>query len=155
MKHLKLTLIMCLAIAGISLTSCSKSNDTKPVTKSNLSLIQGDWYTSGWGGVDGNYFGFNLATGSTTALVTLVGNQPFNFAVGDQMFTGLTLQSNGSYTGMGKYTYGTNNASTGIRAVVITLQNSNTQMTADYPAINASFPEITYIFQKGTVTVLQ
>ena len=154
MKHLKLTLLLCIAVTGFSLTSCSKSSATKPATTASLSLIQGSWYTSGWGGVNGNYFGFNLATGTTTALVNYIGNQPFNFAIGDQMFTNLALQSDGSYTGMGKYTYGTNNASTSTRAVVITLQNNNTQMTADYPAINASFPEIIYIFVKGSVTVL-
>lgn len=130
----------------ITFLSCKKSTTTNPVT--NTGPLNGTWAVSAWGGVNGNPLAFVANTTPKTGVVTQVGSQPFGFAVGDQLFSNITVSGTGTYTCTGKYTYGANNSTSGTRAANLSLQNNGTQLTADYPAISSSFPEIIYIYQK-------
>ena len=141
-----------LALLLVSVFSCTKDNSTK--VTNNLTVISGSWTVSAWGGINGNPLTFSIDATAATGTVTQVGSQPFGFAIGDQLLTNIVYSSSGSYNATGKYTYGPNNATSGTRAAIITLQNSNTQLTIDYPALNSSFPEITYVYQKGTSTTI-
>ena len=49
----------------------------------------------------------------------------------------------GTYSCIGTYSFGTNNGITSTPSDIMTLQN-NIQITNDYPALSASFPEIIY-----------
>ena len=133
---------------------CKKSETTKPKNPANinLSVLEGSWYNSDWGGVSGNYTAFVINDTTATGTVSYAGPESYNFNVGDKMFTNIVYKSAGTYTAQGKYTFGTDNSSTAMRDVNITLQNNNTQLTADYPALNANFPEIIYVFQQGSVS---
>jgi len=105
-------------------------------------------YISAWGGVNNNYLSFSVDPTAATGTVTKVGSQPFNFAIGDKLLTNIIYNAPGRFNATGKFTYGANNSSTKTRAAIITLQNNNTQMTIDYVAIDADFPEIFYVFQQ-------
>jgi hypothetical protein len=107
------------------------------------------WTTPDWGGVADNPLTFNIDATSATGVITAVGSSSFGFAVGDKLFTNITANANGTYSCMGKYTYGTNNSSSSTRSATLSLQNNNTQLTADYPALNSDFPEIIYVYQKS------
>jgi hypothetical protein len=138
---------LCLIIgATLLLFSCSKKSDNNNTPAADP--IVATWTTSAFGGVSSNPLSFKVNSGATTGTVSSVGSSPFGFAVGDQIFTDLKASGAG-YTGMGKYTYGASSENSGTRAVNITLQNNGSQLTADYPAINASFPEIVYVYQKA------
>ena len=141
-----------LLIAIVATFGCKKAASTKPTN--NLSLLNGSWNVSAWGGVAGNYIDFTISESTGIGTVTFLDSQPFGFVVGDKLFTDIVYTSAGKYSATGKYTYGTDNTSSGTRAVILTLQNNNTQLTADYPAINSDFPELIYVFQQGTVTAL-
>jgi len=147
------TAFFFLLIATMATFSCKKSANTKPKTN-NLALLEGGWYSADWGGVNNNYVAFTISDTTASGTVTYSGPQSYNFNVGDKMFTNIVYNSPGTYTAQGKYTYGTDNSSTGMRAVTLSLQNNNTQLTADYPALNADFPEIIYVFQQGQITAL-
>lgn len=128
----------------IAFLSCKKSISPTPAVSTDP--LNGTWTISAWGGVNGNVLKFIANTDLKAGVVTQVGSQSFGFAVGDQLFSNIV--TSGTYTYTGKYTYGTNNTTSGTRACVLSLQNSNTQLTADYPALNSSFPEIIYVYQK-------
>jgi len=148
MKTMFKSLLIIIA-ACITLSACSKKSNVTP-SGGDLGPLYSTWSTPAFGGVNNNALTFAVSSGTTTATITQVGSSPFGFAVGDQIFTNLKASGTG-YTGMGKYTYGSNSQNSGMRAVNITLQNNNTQLTADYPALNSSFPEIIYVYQRVTV----
>lgn len=131
--------------------SCSKHAKPEITPTGNLGAIATNWHTSSWGGVSNNYLIFKIDAATASATVSSVSVQSFGFAAGDKLLTGIKANSDGSFSCTGKYTYGTNSESSGTRPCTITLQNSNTQMTIDYPAINASFPRVVYVYQKGAV----
>jgi len=136
----------------IMLVSCSKKSDTKPA--GDISAVAASWTISAFGGVSGNPLSFSIDKASATGTVTAVGSQPFGFAVGDKIFTGITANGDGTYSAQGKYTYGTGNTSSVYRKCTMSLQNSNTQLTVFYPAINSSFPDITYVYQQSTNVIV-
>jgi hypothetical protein len=151
MKNLKIHILFCLLVIGAAVSSCSKSNNVKPQNTSSLSLLNATWSTSAWGGVANNILAFDIKPDSTNATITQIGNPPFGFVVGETLFTNITATGTGTYSAVGTYTYGTNNSSTSTRSATLTLQNNNTQLTVFYPAINSSFPDLTYVYQKGTI----
>ncbi len=142
------TKFFMIAVGAIMLIASCKKSDTQSGTADALASLNGSWYTSAWGGVNNNSLTFVISSSAATGVITQIGSQTFNFAVGDMLLQNITAGSNGTYNCIGKYTYGTNNQSTSTRAAVLTLQNNNTQLTVDYPALNASFPEIVYVYQK-------
>ncbi len=150
MKHLNKRLLFCILIAVTVFSSCSKSGNAKPQNTTNLSALNGIWSVPAWGGVANNTLAFVIQADSTTGVVSQIGSNPFGFAVGDKIFTNIAVSGTGTYSCTGKYTYGTNSTNSSTRSAVMTLQNNNTQLTVDYPAINSSFPEIIYIYQKTT-----
>ena len=150
MKNLYKTLLI-VALSSV-LASCSKKSDTKPAT-SNLSTVAAEWTTSAWGGVDGNPLNFTIDANTAIGTITYIGQEPFNFSVGDQLYTKITANSDGTFSATGKFTYGQNNATSSTRGCTLSVQNSGTQLTAYYPAITG-FPELTYIYQKGSTVVL-
>jgi len=126
--------------------SCKKS-DKQSTNIDTLVALNATWVNSAYGGVNSNPIKISINSSTGVGTVTSVGSQNFGIAVGDQFFTNITAGSSGTYNAIGEYTYGSS-FQKGTRPVVLSLQNNNTQLTADYPAINASFPEIIYIFQK-------
>jgi len=148
----QICLIMLVATASL-IASCKKDSATAPVKKaSSLSPLSGSWYISEWGGVQNNGFSFSIDTTTMIGTVTQVSSQPFGYTIGDQFLISIVYNAPGRFNATGEYTYGTNNTTKSTRAAILTLQNNNTQLTIDYPAINADFQEITYVFQKGSVT---
>jgi len=147
MKTLYKTLLPVIAVC-IILVSCSKKSDTKPA--GDISALGTSWTVSAFGGVSGNPLSFSISKSTAIGTVTSVGTQPFGFAVGDQIFTNITANSNGTYSAKGKYTFGTNSSSSGTRNCTMSLQNNNTQLTVFYPALNSSVPDITYVYQQST-----
>ena len=144
--------ILIFAFSGM-VASCSKKNDAKPATTNNLSTVATSWTTSAWGGVDGNPLNFTIDANTAVGTITYIGQEPFNFSVGDQLYTKITANSDGTFSATGKYTYGQNNANSSTRGCTLSLQNSGNQLTAYYPAITG-FPALTYIYQKGSTVVL-
>ncbi|MDQ2719981.1 MAG: hypothetical protein M3Z26_09535 [Bacteroidota bacterium] len=136
------------AILLVTFISCKKS-DTKT---QNPGTLNGTWTTTNWGGVSGNVCTWTVSSNATTGLITQLGSQPFNFSTGDQLYFNIAASSAGSYTAMGKYTYGVNNAQSSTRPCTLSLSNNNSTLTADYPPItsgvNAGFGEIVYVYQK-------
>ena len=131
--------------------SCSKHSKTEVTPAGIPDALATTWHTSTWGGVNGNYLVFKIDAATASGTVNIVSVQSFGFAIGDKILTGIKANSDGSFSATGKYTYGTNSESSGTRPCTITLQNNGTQLTIDYPAINAQFPEVVYVYQKGTV----
>ncbi|RZJ77391.1 MAG: hypothetical protein EOO20_28900 [Chryseobacterium sp.] len=86
--------------------------------------------------------------GVGTGVITEIGSSSFGFAVGDEIYRAIGKTGTGTYTALGKYTYGPGNQSSGYRNSILELQNNNTQLKVTQPALNASFPEIIYIYQK-------
>lgn len=134
------------AILLMAFISCKKSDTTK-----QASSLNGTWSTTNWGGVSANVCTWMVSSNATTGVITQLGSQPFNFSVGDQLYSNITASGTGTYNATGKYTYGVNNAQSATRPCTLTLNNSTT-LTADYPPItsgvNAGFGEIIYVFQK-------
>ncbi len=134
------------AILLMAFISCKKSDTAK-----QASTLDGTWSTNMWGGVSGNVCTWMVSSNATTGVITQLGSQPFNFSVGDQLYSNITSSGTGTYNATGKYTYGVNNAQSATRPCTLTLNNSTT-LTADYPPItsgvNTGFGEIIYVFQK-------
>lgn len=139
--------IVCLVLA-----SCSKKSNPKPA--GNISALATSWTVTAWGGVAGNPLSFTINKSTAVGKVTAVGTQPFGFAIGDQIFTNITANGDGTYSAKGKYTYGTNSSSSGTRNCTMSLQNNNTQLTVFYPALNSSFPDVTYIYQQSSTVIV-
>jgi len=154
MKIIYKSLLLLFIATSVTFSSCKKSGTTPKTNNGNLDALSGPWEITAWGGVQGNILNFTVDATAATGTITQVGTQPFGYAVGDKLFTSIIYNSPGRYNATGKFTYGTNNASSKTRAVILTLQNNNTQVTIDYPAIDADFPEIIYIFQKGSAITL-
>jgi hypothetical protein len=152
MKTFYKTLLPVIA-ACIMLVSCSKKSDTNKPAGDISALAASSWTVSAFGGVAGNPLTFSVNKSTAVGTVTAVGSQPFGFAVGDQLFTNITANTDGTYSAKGKYTYGTNSSSSSTRSCTLSLQNNNTQLTAFYPAINSSFPAITYVYQQSATII--
>lgn len=146
MKKNTLLTLLSAVLLGITIFSCSKSKDVKP-TPNPLAALVATWSVSVWGGVQNNPLTFSISSNATTAVITQVGSQPFNFAVGDQLYSSIAASGTNSWTCMGKYTYGVNNATVAQRPAVMSLQNGGTELEVDYPA-NNGFAALTYFYQK-------
>jgi len=138
-------------ISCIGFTACKKDSTTA-ISANSLSPLSGSWTISAWGGVENNLFNFSIDATTGIGTITEVGAQSFGFTAGDKFLTSIIYNSPDRFNASGEYTYGTNNETSGTRAAILTLQNNNTQLTIDYPAINSDFQEIIYVFQKGSVT---
>ena len=127
--------------------SCKKSDTAK-----QSGTLNGTWSTYNWSGVNGNVCTWVVSSDATTGTITQLGSQKANFSVGDLLFTNIRSAGTSSYSAIGKYTYGVNNAQSSTRPCTLNLSNNNTTLVADYPPItsgvNAGFVEIIYIFQK-------
>jgi len=127
MKPIYKTLLP-LVVVCLVLVSCSKKSNPKPA--GDISVLATSWTVTTWGGVANNPLSFTINKSTAIGTVTSVGTQPFGFAVGDQLYTNITANSNGTFSAKGKYTYGANNASSSTRNCTLSLQNNNTQLTA-------------------------
>jgi hypothetical protein len=153
MKNFHKNLLLLLFVAGLGFASCSKDNTTSPAKKASaLSPLNGSWYISGYGGNANTNLTFSIDTVAATGTVTQITGQAYGLAIGDKFFTNIIYNAPGRYNATAEYTYGTNNTTKGTRAAILTLQNNNTQLSVEYPALNADFPDITYIFRQGSVT---
>ena len=95
------TFILAFVVAG--LLSCSKSATVKPTP--SLASLSGLWSVDSWGGVTNNPLTFNIDMSTAIGTVTLIGSQPLGWVVGDKLLTGITANSDGSFSATGKYTY--------------------------------------------------
>lgn len=139
--------IAIIALAAL-VCSCKKSKSDQQQQGNNLGALNATWVNSSWGGVSGDVIKFTISTDATSGTITQLGTPAYGYSVNEVIFTGITPAGSGTYNCMGEYRYGTNYTTVGTRNAVMTLQNSNSQLTVDYPAINASFPEIIYVYQK-------
>ncbi len=146
-----MTLLISRLCIGLLITatifSCKKNNTGNKATN-NLGALNGTWVNTSFGGINGNVIKFVVNPDDTTGVITQLGSSAFGFTTGETLFSGITPTGSGTYSSMGTYTFGTNNATTSTRSDVMTLQNNDTQLTVDYPALNVSFPEIIYVYQK-------
>lgn len=125
-----------------SLLSCKKAE----VTHAPANLV-GNWSTNIWYGVSGDICTFSVSSNANTGVITQLGSQPFNFSVGDILFSNITNVAPGSYTALGKYTFGTNNLVVGSTAASLTLQSNNTQLLVQYSEDPVThYTPRTYIF---------
>jgi len=133
------------AILVMAFISCSKKSDTaQPAT------LTGTWSASNWGGVSGNICTFTVSSSDTTAIITQLGSQPFNFSVGDHIYYNITASGTGAYNATGKYTYGNGNINVGAFTATLTLQNNNKLLLVQYspnPAI-VDFTPPSYYFKR-------
>jgi hypothetical protein len=147
-KHYK-TLFMILALSCMLVACSKKKDDPKPT--SDLTAIATNWTTSAWGGVDNNALNFTIDGTTGIGTITNLGQEKFNFAIGDHLYFNIKANADGTYSAQGKFTYGINNASSSTRGCTLSLQNNGKQLTAYYPAITG-FPQLTYIYQQGSIT---
>ena len=121
-------LIPFLAII-ILLSACSKKDSTNNTVSSTLS---GTWMNSAWGGTANNTIKFSFSSDGGAGIVSQLGSSPWGFSVGDALYSNVTSTGNGTYSGNGKYTYGTNNTSSSYAPVTLMLQNNGSTLFAHY-----------------------
>lgn len=131
------------AILVTAFISCKKSATPQPAT------LTGTWSNNIWYNVSGNICTFSVAPNATTGIITQLGSQPFNFSVGDQLFSNITAAGTGAYHAMGKYTYGAGNAQVGSTVATLTLQNNNKQLYVQYsPDDSTGITPPNYIYKR-------
>ena len=137
---------MLIGLAAIMLCSCSKKNTPAPST--DISVLATSWSTNEWGGVSGDVLTFAVDKSTAKGTVTGISGGGYGFAVGTVIFSNIKGNGDGTFSCSGTYNpSGTDGLST--RAATMSLQNNNTQLTVYYPAINSSYPAITYIYQQS------
>jgi hypothetical protein len=145
----KTPILMLLAI--ITLSSCSKKKDVTPTL--DISLLAGNWATSQWGGVTNNTLIFTIDKTSDKGTVDAIRYNGYGFTPGSVIYSDIKANSDGTYSCSGSYSaIGSSALST--RSATMSLQNNNTQLTVYYPALNSSYPAITYVFQQSSSTLL-
>jgi hypothetical protein len=147
----KTSIVILLAL--VTLSACSKKNNVTPTAPVDISVLATNWITDQWGGVPGNYLIFTIdKTTAKGTVATILGNVGA-FTPGTVIFSNIKPNSDGTYSCSGSYNLtGSDGLST--RSATMSLQNNNTQLTVFYPAINASYPAITYVFQQTSSTEL-
>ena|ERR1700743_223284 len=146
----KTSILMALAI--FTLASCSKKETSKPST--DISLLAGSWVTNYWGGVQGDDLTFSVDKTTFKGTVTAISGAGYGFTTGTVIFSNIKPNGDGTYSCSGSYNpSGTDGLQT--RAATMSLQNNNTQLTVYYPALNADYPAITYIYQQGSGGITQ
>lgn len=146
----KISILMMLAI--VSLCSCSKKNTPAPSPSNGISLVAGNWVTNEWG-VTNNTLIFTIDKTTDKGTVDAISNNGFGFAPGDIIFSEIKSNGDGTYSCAASYS-ATGSGPLSTRSATMSLQNSNTQLTVFYPALNASYPAITYVFQQSNTTVI-
>jgi hypothetical protein len=145
----KTSILMMLAI--VMLCSCSKKSNVTPTT--GISPLAGNWATTQWGGVSNNTLIFTIDKTSAQGTVDAISGNGFGFASGDIIFSNIKPNSDGTYSCSASYS-ATGSGALSTRSATMSLQNSNTQLTVFYPALNSSFPAITYVFQQSSETTI-
>jgi hypothetical protein len=139
-------------LAVVMLASCSKKDSVKPTTSTGISLVAGNWATTEWG-VTNNTLIFTIDKTTAKGTVDAISNNGFGFVVGDTIFSEIRANSDGTYSCSASYS-ATGSGPLSVRNATMSLQNNNTQLTVYYPALNSSFPAITYVFQQSNTTVI-
>jgi hypothetical protein len=146
----KTSILMVLVI--MTLAACSKKDTPKPAT--DISLVAGSWVTNQWGGVAGDDLTFSVDKASATGTVTAITGGGYGFTVGTVIFSNIKPNTDGTYSCSGSYNP-TGGGGLLTRNATMSLQNNNTQLTVYYPALNASYPAITYVYQKSSGGITQ
>jgi len=137
-------------LAVVALCSCTKKSNVKP--SAGITLLAGNWATNEWGVIN-NTLIFTIDKTTAKGTVDAISNNGFGFTVGATIFSEIKANGDGTYSCQASYSPdGSTNLST--RSATMSLQNNNTQLTVYYPAINASYPAITYVFQQSNTTVI-
>lgn len=139
----KTSILMLLAI--VTLSSCSKKSTPAPST--DISVLATTWSTDYWGNVQGDVLTFSVDKSTAVATVTSVSGNGYGFAAGNVIYSNIKANGDGTFSCSGSYSPTGSGFST--RSATMSLQNSNTQLTVYYPAINSSYPAITYIYQQS------
>jgi hypothetical protein len=145
----KTSILMLLAV--ITLASCAKKNNVTPAP--GISLLAGNWSVNQWGGVSGDVLIFTIDKTTAVGTVDAISGNGFGFATGDVIFSDITANADGTYSCTASYS-ATGSGPLSTRSATMSLQNNNTQLTVYYPAINSSYPAITYVFQQSNTTVI-
>ena len=145
----KTSILMMLAV--LMLCSCTKKSNVTP-SATGISLLAGNWATNEWG-VTNNTLIFTIDKTTAKGTVDAISNNGFGFTVGATIFSEIRANGDGTFSCQASYSPdGSTNLAT--RSATMSLQNSNTQLTVYYPALNASYPAITYVFQQSNTTVI-
>ncbi len=149
MKTIYQTSILMMLVI-VTLASCAKKKLVAPTP--DISLLAGNWATTQWG-VYNNTLIFTIDKTTAKGTVDAISNNGFGFVVGDTIFSEIKANSDGTYSCFGWYSP-TGSGPLSTRSATMSLQNNNTQLTVYYPALNAAFPAITYVFQQSSTNVI-
>jgi hypothetical protein len=144
-----------LLLASATFCSCSKKDTPKPTPTptADISVLATNWVTNQWGGVAGNYLIFTIDKITFKGTVDDITGDGYGFTVSTVIYSDIKPNGDGTYSCSGSYNpLGTDGLSS--RAATMSLQNNNTQLTVYYPAINSSYPAITYIYQQTNATTV-
>ena len=145
----KTPILMLLAV--ITLCSCSKKSTPAPST--DISVLATNWSTNQWGGVVGDMLIFTIDKMTSTGTVDAISGSGYGFTTGTVIYSNIKANGDGTFSCSGSYNpSGTAGFST--RSATMSLQNNNTQLTVYYPAINTSYPAITYVYQQTPDTTI-
>jgi hypothetical protein len=145
----KTSILMLLTV--ITLASCAKKNNVTPAP--DISLLAGNWSVNQWGGVDGDVLTFTIDKTTAVGTVDAISGDGFGFAAGTVIYSDIKANADGTYSCSGSY-FPTGSGTLATRSATMSLQNNNTQLTVFYPAINSSYPAITYIYQQAGTTIV-
>jgi hypothetical protein len=145
----KTSTLMLLAL--VILSSCSKKNTPAPST--DISVLATNWVTDQWGGVNDNVLLFTIDKTTAKGTVDAISGNGFGFTGGTVIYSNIKPNGDGTFSCSGSYNP---SDSDGLltRNATMSLQNNNTQLTVYYPALNSSYPAITYIYQQTQYNVL-
>ncbi len=145
----KTSTLMLLALTMFS--ACSKKNTPAPAP--GISVLATNWVTDQWGGVNDNVLLFTIDKTTAKGTVDAISGNSFGFSAGTVIFSNIKPNGDGTFSCSGTYNpIGSGGLLT--RPATMSLQNGNTQLTVYYPALNSSYPAITYVYQQTPYTVL-
>jgi hypothetical protein len=150
MKTIYKTSILVLLVL-VTLSSCSKKATPTPAASAGISLLAGNWETTQWGGISGDILIFTVDKTTAQGTVDGISGQTFGFSTGTIIFSDIKANTDGTFSCSGAYTQLVTGAMA-TRSATMSLQNNNTQLTVNYPAINSSYPAITYVYQQTSVS---
>ena len=131
----------------VVLAACTKSSATKTAT------INGNWLTPTWGAAGDTAI---ISISTTAGIGTIIGLNTqaataTGFSLNEVIFSAIMATSNGTYTAVGEFRYGTGNQTVGHANCSMALQNNNTVLYVHYskdPTSGITPPD--YYWQKST-----
>ena len=139
-------------LAIMTLASCGKKDTVKPPL-TDINVLATNWVTREWGGVSNNVLLFTIDKTTAKGMVDAISGDGYGFTTGTVIYSNIKPNGDGTFSASGSYTpTGSDGMLT--RSATMSLQNNNTQLTVYYPALNASYPAITYVYQQTPYALL-